>query len=235
MGETKRTRLVVLLSGTGTNFAALQQHLLDHEDLRAQIVAVVSDQANAPGLEKAQAFGLSTHVVERNKLSTRDEFEAQLLETVESAEPDWVVLAGFMRILGPLLVQPLAGKIINIHPSLLPKYKGLDTHRRALEAKDRLHGASIHFVNQQLDGGPVLSQVQLEIQPGDTPESLAGRLLVLEHQLMCATVALLIKESVECRDGQIEINGQTLEKPLVLDARLGAWDRSVSKSGSGSL
>jgi phosphoribosylglycinamide formyltransferase-1 len=127
------------------------------------------------------------------------------------------VLAGFMRIIGPSLLQPFAGRMINLHPSLLPLYRGTDTYQRALAAGDTEHGASIHFVTAELDGGPVLSQVRIPIAPGDTPESLAARLSPREHALMVATMEFLARHRVECTEQTIVADGEQLTRPLLLN------------------
>ena len=216
MAKEGPVRLAVMLSGRGSNFEALQTFLINNQGIHAQIVGVVSDQPTAKGLDRAQGFGIPTWVVERANHPSKEAFEAELHSVLQSLTPDWVVLAGFMRILGPTLLQPWAGRMINIHPSLLPRHRGLNTHQRVLEAKEGEHGASIHFVTQELDGGPVLSQVMLDVTDDDTPDTLAEHLLPLEHRLMKASVALLVNKAVQCQDGEIKINGFILKKPLLL-------------------
>lgn len=195
--STPRSRLLVLLSGRGSNFEALAE-ACDHW-LDAEIVAVISDRADAGGVALAQSRGLDSVVVDRSLHPSRNEFETSLAAAIDGFEPDLIVLAGFMRVLSADLVGRYPGRMINIHPSLLPRYRGLDTHRRALEAGDTEHGASVHFVTAELDGGPIISRARMAIQPGDTPEALAQRLLPLEHRLLPASVALLLQVSVERR------------------------------------
>lgn len=216
MDKHSAARLAVMISGRGSNFEALQTFLASNQGPHAEIVGVVSDQPKAVGLEKAQAFGIPTWVVDRAHYPDQEAFEMELHAVLSSLTPDWVVLAGFMRILGHTLLTPWAGRMINIHPSLLPLHRGLRTHERVLEAQQSKHGASIHFVTPELDGGPVLSQVDMAVSKDDTPDTLAQRLLPLEHRLMRATVALLVNATVQCQDGEIFIDGCKLKKPLLL-------------------
>ena len=190
-------RLLVLLSGRGSNFDALAQAC--DAWLPAKIVGVISDRSEAGGLALAEARGLDTVLVDRKQHATRAEFEASLQAAIDSFDADLIVLAGFMRVLSADLVNRYPGRMINIHPSLLPRYRGLDTHRRALEAGDREHGASVHFVTAELDGGPIISRARMPIHPDDSAESLAERLLAIEHRLLPASVALLTQIPVEAR------------------------------------
>ena len=195
--STARGRLLVLLSGRGSNFEALAEACDGW--LAADIVGVISDRADAGGLALARARGLDTVLVDRSLHASRAEFETSLAAAVDGFDADLIVLAGFMRVLSPELVGRYPGRMINIHPSLLPRYRGLETHRRALEAGDAEHGASVHFVTAELDGGPIVSRARLGIRPGDTADSLAKRLLPLEHRLLPASVALLLQIPVENR------------------------------------
>ncbi|MGM3388477.1 phosphoribosylglycinamide formyltransferase [Stutzerimonas stutzeri] len=171
--------VVVLISGSGSNLQAL----LDSQDEKnaARIRAVVSNREEAFGLQRAQAAGIATHLVRHKDFADREAFDAALMAIIDQHQPDLVVLAGFMRILTPGFVRHYQGRLLNIHPSLLPKYKGLDTHRRALEAGDTEHGCSVHFVTEELDGGPVAIQAYLSVQPGETLESLTSRVHAAEH------------------------------------------------------
>ncbi|MCJ0972663.1 phosphoribosylglycinamide formyltransferase [Pseudomonas sp. PS1] len=171
--------VVVLISGSGSNLQAL----LDSQDEKnaARIRAVVSNREEAFGLQRAQAAGIATHLVRHKDFADREAFDAALMAIIDKHQPDLVVLAGFMRILTPGFVRHYQGRLLNIHPSLLPKYKGLDTHRRALEAGDTEHGCSVHFVTEELDGGPVAIQAYLSVQPGETLESLTSRVHAAEH------------------------------------------------------
>lgn len=171
--------VVVLISGSGSNLQALIDSL--GEDNPVRIHAVVSNRAEAFGLQRAQAAGIATHVVQHKDFADREAFDAALMEIIDTHQPQLVVLAGFMRILTSSFVRHYQGRLLNIHPSLLPKYKGLDTHRRALEAGDHEHGCSVHFVTEELDGGPVAIQASLNIEPGESISELTDRVHAAEH------------------------------------------------------
>ena len=175
-------RVAILISGGGSNMVSLVDDMTgDHP---ARPVLVLSNRADAGGLEKAQARGVPTAVVDHRPFgSDRPAFEARLIEVLENVRPDIICLAGFMRVLTPRFVEHWAGRMLNIHPSLLPKYKGLHTHARALEAGDSEAGCSVHEVTAELDGGRVLGQVRVPVETGDTPDTLAARVLVQEHIL----------------------------------------------------
>lgn len=212
---TQPLSLTVLISGTGSNLQALIDAI--GNDLNdVEIIHVISNVPDAPGLEKAHAAGIETSVLDHREFADRDEFDRSLAVLMASGDPGLVLLAGFMRIIGPNVLEPFAGRMINLHPSLLPLYSGTDTYQRALEAGDRKHGASMHFVTEELDGGPVLSQVVIPVLPGDNPESLAARLSPNEHRLVVATVDFIAHNAVECRNREIRINGETLDRPLRL-------------------
>jgi phosphoribosylglycinamide formyltransferase-1 len=171
--------VVVLISGSGSNLQALIDSLGEGNPTR--ICAVISNRAEALGLQRAQAVGIATHVVRHSDFADREAFDAALMEIIDTHEPQLVVLAGFMRILTAGFVRRYLGRLLNIHPSLLPKYKGLDTHRRALEAGDLEHGCSVHFVTEELDGGPVAIQAAFAIEPGESIDTLTGRVHAAEH------------------------------------------------------
>ncbi|MFG3450634.1 phosphoribosylglycinamide formyltransferase [Stutzerimonas stutzeri] len=171
--------VVVLISGSGSNLQALIDSL--GEDNPARICAVVSNRAEAFGLQRAHAAGIATDVVQHKDFANREAFDAALMEMIDTYQPQLVVLAGFMRILTPGFVRHYQGRLLNIHPSLLPKYKGLDTHRRALEAGDHEHGCSVHFVTEELDGGPVAIQAAFTVEPDENVDSLTGRVHAAEH------------------------------------------------------
>ncbi|PNG13859.1 phosphoribosylglycinamide formyltransferase [Stutzerimonas stutzeri] len=171
--------IVVLISGSGSNLQALIDSL--DADNPARICAVVSNRAEAFGLQRAQAAGIATHLVRHKDYADREAFDAALMDIIDTHQPNLVVLAGFMRILTPGFVRHFQGRLLNIHPSLLPKYKGLDTHRRALDAGDREHGCSVHFVTEELDGGPVAIQAAFTVEPGDSIDKLTERVHAAEH------------------------------------------------------
>ncbi len=181
------TRVVVLISGGGSNMAALVAAMTNDHPGRA--VLVLSSRPEAGGLAKAAARGIPTAVVDHRAFGAdRAGFEAALAAAVEAARPDLICLAGFMRILGPGFVARFPGRILNIHPSLLPKYPGLHTHARALAAGDAEAGCTVHEVTAELDAGPILGQARLRVAPGETPASLADRVLALEHRLYPAVL-----------------------------------------------
>ena len=171
--------VVVLISGSGSNLQALIDSLGEHNPVR--ICAVVSNRAEAFGLQRAQAAGIDTHVVHHKRFADREAFDAALRDVIDSYEPQLVVLAGFMRILTAGFVRHYQGRLLNVHPSLLPKYKGLDTHRRALDAGDKEHGCSVHFVTEELDGGPVALQACLSVAPNESIDQLTDRVHAAEH------------------------------------------------------
>ncbi len=200
-------RLALLLSGRGSNLRALAE-AIDDGRLPAQIVAVGSDQPQAPGVSWAQQRGLPVCIHPRADYPDRQQFEQALFADLTAAEPDWIVLAGFMRVLSPTCVRQWHGRMINLHPSLLPRHPGLDTHRRALEAGDAEHGASVHFVTEKLDGGPVIAQTSLVLDPSLSPEQLADRLRPLEHQLLLQVVGWLVSGRVRLVGGAVELDGE---------------------------
>jgi len=174
--------VVVLISGSGSNLQALIDGIADG-GIPARIGAVISNRADAYGLIRAQNADIATAVLDHKAFEGREAFDAALIETIDAHQPDLVVLAGFMRILTPAFVRHYAGRLLNIHPSLLPRYKGLHTHQRALEAGDTEHGCSVHFVTEELDGGPLVVQAVIPVQAGDSPELLAKRVQIGEHHI----------------------------------------------------
>lgn len=209
--------IAVLASGRGSNLAAL----LDAAAAGTLPVAfklVASDQADAPALRNAEAHGIPTCALDPKAFASRAEFDAALFARVAASGARLVVLAGFMRIIGGAVTAQWQGRMINIHPSLLPKYRGLHTHRRALKAGDAEHGASVHFVSAELDGGPVIAQARIAVQPGDTEDSLAARLLPHEHRLLVACVEAIATGAVAERNGQAWFHGHVISAPLHVDA-----------------
>jgi phosphoribosylglycinamide formyltransferase-1 len=193
-------RIVVLISGRGSNLEAIVRQSLA-EDWPARVVAVVSHRADAAGLAWAAAQGMATTVVDHRAHASREAFDDALAAAIDAHRPDWVVLAGFMRILGDAFVQRYAGRMLNIHPSLLPAFPGLHTHRRALEAGCRVAGATVHFVTPTLDHGPIVAQAVVPVREGDTPEALAERVLAAEHHLY----PLALRWAVQ---GRLRVDGQ---------------------------
>jgi len=174
--------VVVLISGSGSNLQALIDSVA-HDGNPARIAAVICNRADAYGLERAKQAGIATELLDHKQFDGREAFDAALIQAIDTHQPDLVVLAGFMRILTPGFVQHYAGRLLNIHPSLLPKHKGLHTHQRAIEAGDAEHGCSVHFVTEELDGGPLVVQALLPVMADDTAESLARRVHQQEHQI----------------------------------------------------
>ncbi len=213
---TPRLPVVVLISGGGTNLQALIDAA--QRDLPIEIRAVISNVAEAYGLERARRAGIPTEVVDHRDYADRERFDRALAERIDRYRPRLVLLAGFMRILTPWFVEHYRGRMLNIHPSLLPKFQGLHTHARALEAGEREHGASIHFVTEELDGGPVIVQARVPVKPDDTPETLAARVLEQEHRLYPQAVQWFAEGRLELRDGRAWFDGRPLEQPLQLES-----------------
>ncbi len=173
--------IVVLISGLGSNLQAIID--ATHHGLPVEIRAVISNRSDAYGLERAQQNGIPSYALAHSRFPDRQAFEAELRKLIDQYQPQLVVLAGFMRKLTPDFVKQYPGRIINIHPSLLPKYPGLHTHRQVLENRDALHGVTIHYVTEEIDAGPIIIQKSLPVGPNDTEETLRQRIHVLEHQL----------------------------------------------------
>ncbi len=180
-------RVAILISGGGSNMVALVDSMVgDHP---ARPCLVLANSADAGGLDKARARGIATAVVDHRPFGgDREAFQAALARTLDAARPDILCLAGFMRILTASFTRRYAGRMLNIHPSLLPKYRGLDTHARALQAGDMVHGCTVHEVTAELDDGPILGQAEVPVLPGDSPQDLAARVLVQEHRLYPAVL-----------------------------------------------
>lgn len=208
-------RLAVLASGRGSNLQAILD-AIDDGRLHAQVAGVFGDKARAFALERARAAGIPAHALRPRDFAGRDEFDAALFAEVASVRPDLIVCAGYMRLLGAAALAPWAGRIINIHPSLLPDFKGLDTHARALAAGVPEHGASVHFVTADLDGGPVIAQARVRVLDGDDADALAARVLDTEHPLLVATLQLLCAGRIVLRDEVVELDGRPLAAPLQL-------------------
>jgi len=178
----KKKRVGVLISGTGSNMKALVEAGRT-EGSPFEVICVASNKTEADGIAWAQAKGLATQVIDHKDYATREAFDAALNSYLQSQNLDLIACAGFMRIMTPVLITPWQGRMINIHPSLLPKYKGLHTHQRAIEAGDKEAGCTVHWVTAELDGGPMIAQARVPILAGDTPETLATRVLIEEHKL----------------------------------------------------
>ncbi len=191
--------IVILISGRGSNMQAIVA-AAQAQKWPAKIAAVISNRADAEGLAFAQQHGIPTAVVVSKSYPSRDQFDAALLAQIEQYAPDLVVLAGFMRILTPQFVQHYQGRMLNIHPSLLPDFKGLDTHQQALLAGVKEHGATVHLVTAELDHGPILDQVKVPVFPDDTEASLAGRVLAQEHILYPRVIRQIVEGTLRLPD-----------------------------------
>ena len=207
-----RTRAVVLISGRGSNL----QSLLDavHGDrLALDIRAVISNEPHATGLRRAEAVGIETMALDHRAFPHREDFDEALVRLIDPHRPDLVILAGFMRILGSAFVRRYHGRLMNIHPSLLPAFPGLDTHRRALLAGAKWHGATVHFVTEELDGGPIIVQASVTVRPEDDVDTLAGRVLEQEHRIYPLAVRWFTEGRLRVRDGNTWKDGQPLPTP----------------------
>lgn len=211
--------IVVLISGKGSNMRVLAEQA-EGGALGARIRAVISDRTDAAGLGIAGALGIPTASLRPQDFADRDSFDQALAELVERYQPQLLVLAGYMRILNAGFIERFAGRILNIHPSLLPKYRGLHTHRRALAAGDSLHGASVHYVTEELDGGPVVIQGPVPVLRDDTEASLAARVQRAEHRIYPHAVRLIAAGRLRLQGGQPWLDGRPLETPLILNPEL---------------
>ena len=208
-------RVVVFASGRGTNFAALAEAQRAGK-LPIQLCALLSDKPHASALRIAQVAGVTAIALDPKKYTHRVEFDRALFDAAAEFHPDLIVLAGFMRVIDSDVVEAWRGRMVNIHPSLLPKYPGLRTHQRALDARDSTHGASVHFVTPELDGGPAISQVVIDVRSDDDAKSLASRLLHHEHRLLVATVDLIARKRIALVDDRVTFDGNLLRHPLQL-------------------
>ncbi|MFR0688670.1 phosphoribosylglycinamide formyltransferase [Enterobacterales bacterium AE_CKDN230030158-1A_HGKHYDSX7] len=201
--------VVVLISGSGSNLQALIDSLAG-ADTPAAIRAVISNRADAYGLERARQAGIETRFLDHKAYADRESFDAALIQTIDSFDADLVLLAGFMRILSGDFVRHYQGRLLNIHPSLLPKYKGLHTHQRALEAGDAEHGCSVHFVTEELDGGPLVVQAAIPVESDDTPETLAQRVHVQEHVIYPLAMRWFAEGRVRLSEQGATLDGELL-------------------------
>lgn len=208
MGETPKLPIVVLISGSGSNLQALID--ASQTDLPASIEAVISNKPDAYGLERARQAGITTEVLEYRGFDSREAYDAALQGLIDSHQPKLVVLAGFMRILSEGFVRHYTGRMINIHPSLLPRHRGLNTHARAIEAGDQEHGATVHFVTPELDAGPIILQARVPVEASDSPESLAARVLREEHRIYPQAVRWIAEGRVKLVDGQAQLDGKAI-------------------------
>jgi phosphoribosylglycinamide formyltransferase-1 len=201
-------RIVILLSGRGSNMQAIVERCAE-EGWPARVVGVVSNKADAAGLAWAAERGIATAVVDHKVFATREAFDAELARVIDLWGPDLLVMAGFMRILGAGFVRHYEGRIINVHPSLLPAFTGLHTHRRAIEAGCKLAGATVHFVTPELDHGPIIAQATVPVLPGDDEQALSARVLVQEHQLYPLAVRWFVEGRLRLERGIVtQLDGE---------------------------
>jgi phosphoribosylglycinamide formyltransferase-1 len=206
--------VAVVISGRGSNMEAIARAAQLPES-GYRVVRVIADRPEAGGLARAAALGVPTSVVPVKRFAQRRDFETALAAEIGASGAVLVALAGFMRILSPEFVQNFEGKLLNIHPSLLPSYKGLDTHARVLAARETHHGASVHYVTAELDGGPVVMQGRLRVRSGDTPDSISARVHALEHIIYPHVCSLIATRRIEWRGGSVYFDGQPLAAPLI--------------------
>ncbi len=210
-------RVVVLISGRGSNMGVLIDAVREGR-LEAELVRVISNRASAAGLERAADAEIDTAVINHRSFSERALFDQALAREIDDARPDLVVLAGFMRIFTAAFVEHFRGRMINIHPALLPRYPGLHTHERVLEAGDEVHGASAHFVTEEVDGGPVIVEAELSVTKDDTADKLNARVLRWEHHLLPSAVHWFANGRLELADNGVHLDGELLgERGVVFE------------------
>jgi len=205
----------VLISGSGSNLQAFID-LISSKILKLNILAVISDNKNAHGLIRAKKAKIKTICIENKKYPNKKNFDQKLSESIDMFDPNFIFLAGFMRILRKDFVKKYEGKIINIHPSLLPKYPGLNTHQRAIESNEKWHGCSVHFVTEEVDEGPLIMQSKIPILNNDSSDKLAIRVLKREHIIYPKTAELLISGRIKYKNSQAWLDGKLLQKPIML-------------------
>ncbi len=209
----KKKSLVVLISGSGSNLQAIID-AINSQQLDAEIKAVISNQVSAKGLDRAVSENITTHVIDHKHYPSRELFDQEMIQVIDSLKPDLVVLAGFMRILGDDFIDHYQHRLINIHPSLLPRYKGLNTHQKAIDNKDKTHGASVHYVGIELDSGPVVIQAEVPVQADDSAETLAARVLTLEHKIYPIEIKMHLDDRLKFDGQQLLLDNKPLMKPL---------------------
>ncbi len=210
--------IIVLISGSGSNLQAIIDATARSE-LPVEIRTVISNRADAEGLRRAADAGIATKVLDHKAFASREDYDRALMALIDRFKPGLVVLAGFMRLLTDTFTAHYAGRMLNIHPSLLPEFKGLHTHRRAIEENADEHGASVHFVTAELDGGPVVLQARVPVHAGDSPEQLAARVLEQEHRIYPEAIRWFAEGRLRLgEDGRAELDGKPLRQPVTLDS-----------------
>tara|TARA_B100000579_G_scaffold425803_1_gene432059 strand:+ start:1062 stop:1709 length:648 start_codon:yes stop_codon:yes gene_type:complete len=201
-------KIVILISGGGSNLEAIAK-ACQTGNIPASIELVISNQPNVKGIERAKKFHIMSKVIQHKDFNSREEFDQALLEQILPIEPDLVVLAGFMRILSNDFTKTLYGKLINIHPSLLPDYPGLNTHKQAIENGDLMHGISVHYVNNDLDGGPIITQGALKIDPSESEAKLTNRIHKIEHAVYPKVISDITKGYITLKDGEVTFDAKS--------------------------
>ena len=208
-----RLPVVVLISGNGSNLQAIID-AQQSENLPLDIRAVISNRANVHGLQRAQQAGITTHVIAHQDYASREAFDQALQQVIDQYQPGLVILAGFMRILTEAFVRHYEGRLLNIHPSLLPKFQGLHTHQRALDAGESEHGATVHFVTHELDGGPAILQARVTVAAGETTQQLAQRVLLYEHRIYPQVIRWFAEGRLKLQDNHVIFDNRQLHQPL---------------------
>lgn len=207
-------RTAILISGSGTNLQAFIDAVAAG-DLDLDLCVVFSNRPDAFGLERAASAGIPTVCIEHGDFASRESFDRAVIAELDRFEPELLILAGFMRILSSGFVEHYEGRILNIHPALLPKYPGLDTHQRALDAGDEWHGSTVHFVTEELDGGPRILQGRLRINPGESADELKTRVQAVEHEIYPQAAGLVGSGRVVFRDGEAILDGKPAPEPVI--------------------
>lgn len=218
MTASARLPVAILISGRGSNMRVIAERAAAGES-PIEVRVVVSDQPQAPGLAVAASMGLPTRTLAANDYPDRASYDAALAKLLHAYQPQLIVLAGFMRILSPSFIDAFPGRILNVHPSLLPRHRGLHTHRKALAAGDAMHGVSVHFVTEELDGGPVVIQALVDVRPGDDEAALSSRVQQQEHRIYPQAIDWFAGGRLRLREGQAWLDGRVLDAPIIVDAR----------------
>jgi phosphoribosylglycinamide formyltransferase-1 len=205
--------IAILISGRGTNMRVIAERAAAGT-LQVDVRVVISDQPAARGLQTAAAMKIATHALAPRDFADRATYDQALVSLLAQYEPQLIVLAGFMRILTPHFIGAFPGRILNVHPSLLPDYRGLHTHRRVLEAGEKLHGVSVHFVTEELDGGPVIVQAEVPVMPGDSESTLSARVQRAEHRIYPQAIDWLARGRLSLQKGRVWLDGKPLDTPL---------------------
>ncbi|MFI4952672.1 MAG: phosphoribosylglycinamide formyltransferase [Burkholderiales bacterium] len=221
-------RLVILISGRGSNMAALIDAVRTGA-IAAEVAAVISNRPGAAGLQRAAAAGVATAAVDHRGFADREAFERELGIAIDAHAPDLVALAGFMRVLSPAFVARYEGRLLNIHPSLLPLYPGLDTHRRALADGVRIHGCTAHFVTAQVDRGPIVAQGAVAVHDGDDEATLAARVLAVEHRIFAAAVRWFCEDRLVIEGARVRVKGEAADAAALLAPTVGQATNSPQR------